>query len=37
MISKITGNYNNTVSLGNSTEYDQPNLDPELQPYAKAG
>ena len=33
VISKITGNYNNTSSLGNSSEYDSPNTDPELQPY----
>jgi hypothetical protein len=33
VISKITGNYNNTSSVGNSTEYDSPNTNPELQPY----
>ena len=33
VISKITGNYNNTASYGNSTEYDEPNLDPRFQPY----
>jgi hypothetical protein len=32
VISKITGNYNNTSSFGNSTEYDEPNLDPTFQP-----
>jgi hypothetical protein len=30
--SKITGNYNNTSSFGNSAEYDEPNFDPALQP-----
>jgi hypothetical protein len=33
VISKITGNYNNTSSFGNSSEYDSPNTDPELQPF----
>jgi carboxypeptidase family protein/TonB-dependent receptor-like protein len=33
VISKITGNYNNTSSFGNGTEYDEPNLDPRFQPY----
>lgn len=33
VISKITGNYNNTNSYGNSSEYDSPNTDPGLQPY----
>jgi hypothetical protein len=33
VISKITGNINNTSSTGNSTEYDDPNLDPRLQPF----
>jgi hypothetical protein len=33
VISKITGNYNNTSSFGNSSEYDSPNTNPELQPY----
>jgi hypothetical protein len=32
VISKITGNYNNTSSFGNSSEYDEPNFDPALQP-----
>ena len=32
VISKITGNYNNTSSFGNSAEYDEPNFDPALQP-----
>jgi hypothetical protein len=32
-ISKITGNYNNTSSAGNSaTEYNDPNVDPRFQP-----
>ena len=32
-ISKITGNYNNTSSAGNSaTEYNDPNTDPRFQP-----
>jgi outer membrane receptor protein involved in Fe transport len=30
--SKITGNINNTGNYGNSTEYDDPNLDPRYQP-----
>jgi hypothetical protein len=33
VISKITGNYNNTSSFGNSAEYDSPNTNPELQPF----
>ena len=32
VISKITGNYNNTSSFGNSAEYDEPNFDPAVQP-----
>lgn len=32
VISKITGNYNNTSSFGNSSEYDTPNTDPRFQP-----
>ena len=32
-ISKITGNYNNTSSFGNSAEYDSPNEDVDLQPF----
>ncbi len=33
VISKITGNYNNTSSAGNSaTEYNDPNTDPRFQP-----
>ncbi|HJR58981.1 MAG TPA: TonB-dependent receptor [Vicinamibacterales bacterium] len=32
VISKITGNYNNTGSFGNTSEYDSPNTNPELQP-----
>ena len=32
VISKITGNYNNTNSYGNSSEYDDPNVDPRYQP-----
>ena len=31
VISKITGNYNNTGSFGNTSEYDSPNTNPELQ------
>ena len=33
VISKITGNINNTSSTGNSVEYDDPNQDPRLQPF----
>ena len=33
VISKITGNVNNTSSIGNSVEYDSPNEDPALQPF----
>jgi hypothetical protein len=33
VISKITGNYNNSSSFGNSSEYDEPNFDPALQPF----
>ena len=33
VISKITGNYNNTSSFGNSTEFDNPNLDFRTQPF----
>jgi hypothetical protein len=32
-MSKITGNINNTSSFGNSAEYNDPNLDPRLQPF----
>ena len=32
VMSKITGNYNNTSSFGNSAEFDEPNFDPALQP-----
>jgi len=32
VMSKITGNYNNTGSFGNSSEYDDPNQDPRFQP-----
>jgi hypothetical protein len=32
VISKITGNLNNTNNYGNSTEYDEPNVDPRYQP-----
>ncbi len=33
VISKITGNYNNNTSAGNSaTEYNDPNIDPRFQP-----
>jgi hypothetical protein len=33
VISKITGNYNNTGNFGNSSEYDNPNLDSRFQPF----
>jgi outer membrane receptor protein involved in Fe transport len=33
VISKIEGNYNNTSNLGNSTEFNEPNLDPRRQPF----
>ena len=33
VISKITGNVNNTSALGNSVEYDSPNQDPNVQPF----
>lgn len=33
VVSKITGNYNNTGSFGNTSEYDNPNLNPDLQPF----
>ena len=33
VISKITGNVNNTSAAGNSVEYDDPNQDPRLQPF----
>ena len=33
VISKIEGNYNNTSSFGNSTEFDDPNLDYRTQPF----
>jgi hypothetical protein len=33
VISKITGNVNNTSATGNSVEYDDPNLDPRFQPF----
>jgi hypothetical protein len=34
VISKITGNYNNTSNAGNSTtEYNDPNSDPRFQPF----
>jgi len=32
VISKVTGNYNNNQSYGNSSEYDDPNQDPRYQP-----
>lgn len=32
VISKIEGNYNNTGNFGNSSEYDNPNLDPRFDP-----
>ncbi|MEX2270613.1 MAG: TonB-dependent receptor [Vicinamibacterales bacterium] len=32
VISKIEGNYNNTSSFGNSSEYNNPNLDPRFMP-----
>jgi hypothetical protein len=33
VISKITGNVNNTSQIGNSVEYDDPNRDPRFQPF----
>jgi hypothetical protein len=33
VISKIDGNYNNTSNRGNSTEFDNPNLDYRFQPF----
>lgn len=33
VISKIEGNINNTGNFGNSSEYDNPNLDPRFQPF----
>ena len=33
VISKIEGNYNNTSSFGNSTEFNDPNLDYRFQPF----
>jgi hypothetical protein len=33
VISKIEGNYNNTSNFGNSSEYDEPNLDPRRQAF----
>ncbi|HUF22570.1 MAG TPA: TonB-dependent receptor [Vicinamibacterales bacterium] len=33
VISKIEGNYNNTGNFGNSSEYDNPNLDARFQPF----
>ena len=33
VISKITGNYNNTGSFGNSAEYNTPNQDSRFQPF----
>jgi hypothetical protein len=33
VISKITGNYNNTGNFGNGSEYDDPNTDPRFQPF----
>jgi hypothetical protein len=33
VISKIDGNYNNTNNFGNSTEFDNPNLDYRTQPF----
>lgn len=33
VISKVTGNINNTSAFGNSAEYDEPNLDPRFQPF----
>ncbi len=32
VVSKITGNYDNTSQLGNGTTFDDPNLDPRLMP-----
>jgi hypothetical protein len=32
VISKITGNYNNSSNFGNSAEFDSPNEDAQLQP-----
>jgi len=31
--SKITGNYDNTTQLGNTATFDDPNLDPRVQPF----
>jgi outer membrane receptor protein involved in Fe transport len=33
VISKIDGTYNNTNNYGNSSAYDEPNLDPRRQPF----
>jgi hypothetical protein len=33
VISRIEGNINNNTSVGNSVEYDEPNLDPRFQPF----
>lgn len=33
VISKITGNYNNTSSFGNGSEFDNPNVDFRFQPF----
>jgi hypothetical protein len=33
VISKITGNINNTSNIGNSVEFDDPNQDPRFQPF----
>ncbi len=33
VVSKIEGNYNNTGNFGNSSEYDNPNLDARFQPF----
>ena len=33
VVSKIEGNVNNTGNFGNTGEYDDPNLNPELQPF----
>jgi outer membrane receptor protein involved in Fe transport len=35
VISKSTGNVNNTSSQGNQTDYDDPNMDPRFQPFRK--
>jgi hypothetical protein len=33
VVSKIEGNYNNSNSFGNSSEYNDPNQDPRFQPF----